>query len=106
MTHDQKAPSYALFPVFVLSCVFTLYLCMQTAFLISDRTSLQQAQAQQDKPLAQLEKVKAQINALGAGTLDLAKHGNKDAQEIIQQLKKSGVEVNPNPQAPAPAEAK
>ena len=111
MTDNQKTASCVLFPVFLLSCVFTLFLAVQTAFVVNDHKTLVQVQAQQDKPLAQLEKIKAQLNALGTGTLVLAKAGNKDAQDIIQKLKKAGVEVRPHTdksqqgtEAPAPTQ--
>ena len=104
--------SCVLFPVFLLTGMFTIYLGMQTAFLVSDHSALQQAYTQQDKPLAQIEKIKAQLSALGTGTLNLAKQGNKDAQDIVQQLKKAGVELAPPAQQGAgtpphtPADAK
>lgn len=100
----------ALFPVALLSFVMTLFLGFQTSMMVSDRAVLQDTVKQQQQPLEQAEKVRGQANALAVGTLRLAKEGNKDAQMIIEQLKKAGIEVSDQPQgsaapaaAPAPA---
>ncbi len=116
MTTPQANSSCAtmaclLLPVFLLACLFTLYIGIQTAFLVVDHETLQQAHEQQDKALAQIDKIKAQFGALSSGTAALAKQDNKDAQEIILKLQKAGVDVAPQQQkatapAPTPAETK
>ncbi len=94
MLGDRINPSQALLPLALLSFVVVLFLCFQTTLLISDRSSLHTAREQQDKPIEQIQKIKAQVNALAVGTLKLSEQGNKDAQNIIAALKKSGINVS------------
>jgi len=94
MASDKITNTQILLPVFLLSFVVTLFLGFQTTLLVGDHSALKVARAQQDKPLEQLAKVKAQVNALAVGTLHLSKDGNKDAQVIIADLKKAGVDVS------------
>ena len=94
-----------LFPVFLLACLFTLYIGIQTTFLVIDNETLQQAHEQQDKALVQIDKIKAQFNALSSGTAALAKQDNKDAQEIILKLQKAGVDVTPQQRTATPSSA-
>jgi hypothetical protein len=108
MANDRITASQILLPVLLLTVVLLSLLGYQTKLLWGDRTGLHYQHDQQDKPLEQLTKVKAQVNALAVGTLQLSKQGNKDAENIIAQLKKAGIDVNdqgqstPAPGAPAP----
>jgi hypothetical protein len=101
---DKITASHVLFPVGILSLVITLLLGYQTTLLFADRDALHHQYADQDKPLQQIEKIKAQVNALAIGTLRLSQQGNKDASTLIAELKKSGVDVtdqaNAAPQQP------
>jgi hypothetical protein len=97
MTNSKISVPQLLLPVFLISFVMALFLGFQTTLLVSDRVSFQQTHAQQDKPLEQLAKVKAQVNSLAVGTLQLSKQGNKDAITIINELKKAGVDVSDSP---------
>ena len=110
MSSEKITAAQVLFPVTLISLVLVVFLGFQTTLLVTDREGLHQAQAGQDKPLQQIEKVKAQVNALAVGTLQLSKQGNKDAQTIIAALKKNGIDVSDQQpagsapqQAPAPA---
>lgn len=96
---DKVTPSQVLLPVLLLSLTFAVFQGFQTKMLVSDKDSLNQAYTQQDKQLEQVEKVKTQVNALAKGTLTLSEQGNKNAQAIIDMLKKAGVNVQEQPQA-------
>jgi preprotein translocase subunit SecF len=98
MASDKLTTGQVLFPVALLSLVVTIFLGFQTTMLFSDRNQLQLAHTQQDKPLEQVGKIKAQLNALATGTLKLSEQGNKDAQNIIAELKKAGIDVSDQPQ--------
>lgn len=105
MSITKPASFTALVPLALLAFVVTLFLGFQTSLMVSDRGMLQDSIKQQQQPLEQAEKVKTQANALAVGTLRLAKEGNKDAQMIIDQMKKAGIEVADQPQGAAPAAA-
>ncbi len=103
MSHEKITTSQLLLPLFLLTLVVTIFLGFQSTLLVSDRSALQIARTQQEKPLEQLAKVKAQVNALAVGTLKLSKEGNKDAQNIVAQLKKAGIDINDQAPPPVPA---
>ncbi len=102
MSCEKITPRCVLFPVFLLSLAFTIFLSFQAWLLVSDRDSLNQAYAQQSKALEQVSKVKTQVNALAKGTLTLAKQGNKNAQGVVDQLKKAGINIQDKPQDQPP----
>ena len=98
---ENKTSSQGQVPVFLLSFVMAAFLGFQTWILISDQNALTQAYIQQGKTLEQIEKVKTQLGALAKGTMALAGQGNKNAQEIIDQLKKAGVNIQDHPEVPS-----
>jgi len=103
MASDKITATQLLFPLSMLSLVVVVFLGFQTTLLMTDRAALSQAHMAQDKPLEQALKVKEQANVLAVGTKKLADGGNKDAQNIIAQLKKMGIEVQDQAPASAPA---
>ena len=65
---------------------------------------------QADKVLADNQKMLDQLNAIAIGTQRLADAGNANAKEIVQQLNRLGIKINPNfkpgqEQAPGAANA-
>jgi hypothetical protein len=94
MASDKITTTHVLVPLALISFVLASFLGFQTSLLITDRDTLAKAHVQQDKPLAQVEKIKVQLNALAVGTLKLAQGGNKDAANIMSELRKAGVDVN------------
>ena len=97
MSCEKITPSCVLFPVLLLSLGFVAFLSFQAWLLVSDRDALDLAYNQQNKTLEQVEKVKTQVNALAKGTLGLAKEGNKNAQGVVDQLKKAGINIQDKP---------
>ena len=100
MPAPRITTSQTLLPVLLLSVSLVGFFLFQTSVLIGDHRSLVITRGQQDKPLEQAEKLKAQLTGLASGTLKLAQQGDKNAQNIIDQLKKAGVNVLDQP-APA-----
>jgi hypothetical protein len=92
MPRDTSSPPRLTISVCLLSGILAIFLGAQTAYLISDHEALQKDHDLQDKPLAQIDKVKTQLGVLANGTFALAKKGDKNAQEIVQDLKKSGID--------------
>lgn len=91
MSNEKITPSQVLLPVFLLALSMLVFLGFQTSLLVNDRTAISNNYAQQEKPLEQSAKIKAQLTALVSGTVKLAQSGNKNAQVITDQLKKSGL---------------
>lgn len=93
-----------LLPVGLLALVVFISIAFQTTQVFRDRSMLHQIKAQQDKPLEEARRVNVQLTALAQGTLKLAQQGDKNAQGIIDRLKKAGVNIEP-PKADAAATA-
>jgi hypothetical protein len=104
MANDKVSASNVLLPVLLLSTAVLGFFAFQTTLLVSDHKSLLQTFTEQQKALEQVAKLKTQVNSLAVGTLKLAEKGDKDAANIIAQLKKAGVNVEDTPPAAAPPE--
>ena len=106
---DQKITmTQVLLPLALVSFTLFLMLAFQMTQSLRDRDALHQAKAQQDKPFEDVQKLQAQLSALALGTKKLADGGDKNAQDIITQLKKAGIVVGDQaatakPMAAAPA---
>lgn len=71
--------------------------------ILADRDNLHKAQEQVQKNIEQADKVLAdnqkmldQLNAIAIGTQRLADAGNANAKEIVGQLTRLGIKINPN----------
>jgi hypothetical protein len=102
--------SNVLLPLLLVSFTLFLTLAFQMTQIMRDREALHQAKMQQDKPMEDAQKLQAQLTALALGTKKLADSGDKDAQNIIAQLKQNGITVAepattsaPGAMAPKPA---
>ena len=107
MASDKIMPIQILLPVLLLSLAVLGSFAFQSVILVGDHRALSSAYAQQEKPLQDVEKLRNQVSALATGTLKLSQQGDKNAQVIIDQLKKAGVKVVDQPPAapgaPVPA---
>ena len=80
--------------------IFTLFQFWQ---VLGDRSQLAKAKeametriAEADKVLAENQKMLDQLNAIAIGTQRLSEAGNPNAKEIVNQLNKLGIKINPN----------
>ncbi|MDR3448325.1 MAG: hypothetical protein P4M15_00990 [Alphaproteobacteria bacterium] len=105
MASDKITSGQVLFPLSLLSFVVLIMLAFQTHAMVNDHDALSKAKADQVSQLEQTEKVKTQVNALAVGTLKLSEKGNKDAQTIIAEMKKAGIQVGGEPPQGAPGAA-
>lgn len=79
---------------------FTLF---QASQILTDRASLRKfheqidkATQQADKLITDSQKTLDQLNSIAIGTQRLADAGNANAKEIVQQLARLGIKINPN----------
>lgn len=82
--------------VLVIAATLVLMTGFQMKQVMKERDAIQQAFVSQEESLKQVRDVSAQFESLAVGTAKLAGVGNKTAVELIAQLKKIGVNVNPN----------
>lgn len=88
--------------VAVLTIGLALWFGFQTSALIRDRRNLATVRTNQEPLLQQAQRVRAQLDAIARGTLQLAQQGNTSAALIVDQLARRGITINPQPLA-APA---
>jgi hypothetical protein len=74
----------------------------QTGQLMYDRKNLEQVKANQEAQYQQALRVKAEIDAIATDTLQLAAHGNANAQTVIDEMKRRGTALGSNPSSAAP----
>jgi hypothetical protein len=84
-----------LLPLSLVAFVVFLGTAFQTVQVFRERAFLHQTKMQQEKPLEEVRRVQAQLDALAVGTLKLANQGDKNAQAIIDRLKQIGITVAP-----------
>lgn len=111
--------------VTILAFALVGFTIFQFTQILADRDNIHKAQEQIQKNIEQADKVLAdnqkmldQLNAIAIGTQRLADAGNPNAKEIVAQLNRLGIKINPNfkpgqepaqqpasAPAPAPSEA-
>jgi hypothetical protein len=79
----------------VLLVAVVTWFGFQTTQLVTDRTSLTTLQANQDAIYKNAQKMRAQLDALAAGTARLAEKGNTNALSIVASLRTQGISINP-----------
>ena len=95
-------PPSILIPVGLLAATFFVWAAFQTVQLVRERGALQGVRANQEAPIQEAAKVRAQLDSIARRTAELATQGNPQAKTIVEELRKRGVTINPTPPAPAP----
>ena len=84
---------------------WTTLLCSLAVLLISlasllDHTGrygeLNRIRATQDRPLAEVRRIKVQLDNVGRDTVQLAGLGDHNAAAVIIELERQGISINPN----------
>ncbi len=90
-------------PLLLLATAFLVAGGFQAVQSFAERRELQVAKANQEKILQQATKLRAQLEAIAKGTLDLAGKGNANAAAVVQELARRGININPKaPSTPPP----
>jgi hypothetical protein len=99
-SNERLTSGQILFPIFLIGLVIFISLINQTTGIIRERHNLNDAVTQQAQAVEQAQKVDAQVNALAAGTAKLADKGDNSAKDVVARMKKAGIVLGPQPQAP------
>jgi predicted negative regulator of RcsB-dependent stress response len=99
---NTQTPSQT--PILIVVIGLVVWTGFQTVQLYQERQAAIAAQANQAPLIANAKKMRAQLDVIAAKTKRLADQGNANAQLIVQQLAKNGININPD--APASATAK
>ncbi len=89
--------------VTVLAVALLGFALFQMTQIFADRDNLHKAKTQVEAAITQADKVLTdnqkmldQLNAIAIGTQRLADSGNANAKEIVTQLGRLGIKINPN----------
>ena len=96
----NEAAARVFVPVALLGVAILLWVGFQTTQLIRERHGLQTLHQGQEAQIQSSQKLRASLDAIASGTAKLAEQGNPNAKLIVDELKKRGVTINPNPPAP------
>jgi hypothetical protein len=78
------------------------WFAFQTYQLVREWGVLQSVKVAQEPTIEQAKKLRTQLEAISKKTLELAQQGNSGAAQIVEELARRGVTINPSPPA-APA---
>jgi hypothetical protein len=92
----------AFIPMLLLALTVLGWVGFQTGQLYTGRQNLKDAIAAQNPQIEQSEKLRAAWESLVTRTARLAKGGNPNATVIIDELRKRGLNVNPDTPLPPP----
>ena len=92
----------AFLPVLIALITLSIWFGFQTYQLVQERTNMAKASANQETTYKTAQKMRAQMDALAAGTSKLAQQNNANAQQIVSALAQRGITINA-PEAAKPA---
>lgn len=96
---SRRSPFY---PVLILTATLVLWFGFQTSQLLAERTSLRGLEQNQVPIHDNAQRMRAQLDAIAAGTQRLADSGNPNAKLIVEELRRRGITINPNATTPPP----
>jgi len=93
----MQAPRETLFvPLFLILVTLVLWFGFQTYQLVKERGNLKTLRTNQETMFNNAQKMRAQLDAIAAGTARLAQQGNANAAQVVNALKAKGITINPN----------
>jgi len=86
-------------PLGILSVALLVWTASVTWNLTSENSRLQAAKTSQETLVQNSQKLRASLDALASETAKLAAQGNASARFLVDELRKRGITINPNPPA-------
>ena len=83
-------------PLLLILITLVSWFGFQTFQLVKERENLKTLQTNQETMFTNAQKMRAQLDAIAAGTARLAEHGNANAAQVVNALKAKGISINPN----------
>ena len=100
MDNDRRSP---FIPLLLLTVALLSWATFQAVQLARERRELRAAYTNQEQPMQQAAKMRAQLDGIARSTAELAAKGNVNAGTIVQELAKRGITINLNTPAVLPA---
>jgi len=98
--HEQFNTYSSFYPLLLVAATLLLMTVFQASQLFRERTELTRIAFNQEKPMQESRKVRAQFDAIATQTAKLAAQGNRNAGLVVAQLKKRGISIDPPSQMP------
>jgi hypothetical protein len=89
-------------PLLILAVTYLGWTVFQTTQLMHERDALAKSYANQEKPFQDSKKLRDSLDKIARETQSLANRGNKSALLIVDQLRKRGITINPEPAPQSP----
>ncbi len=95
----QPAGPGLLVPVALAVLTLFIWTGFQAIQLVRERETLIKIRSNQENPVQEATKLRAQLDSILRGTSELANQGNPNAKAIIAELQKRGITINLKPPA-------
>jgi cytoskeletal protein RodZ len=96
MRKSWESSSPSLFsPVLLLMVTWLLWSGFQAMQLLKERSRLEGVHSSQESSVVTAEQMRAQLDALAAGTKQLADSGHPHAAGVVQELARRGITIDP-----------
>ena len=92
---EEGGRSYFI-PLLLIAIALVIWTGFQTTQLLRERKYLKAVLNDQSPTVEQSQKLRAQLDSIAKGTLQLANQGNSNAKTIVEELRKRGVTINPS----------
>jgi hypothetical protein len=99
LTRRERRERSPFIPFLILALAVTGWAAFQMTQLLRERDSLETARSNQERPMENSKKLRDQLDGLARETQLLANKGNAGARLIVDELKKRGITINPEPPA-------
>lgn len=95
--HPAEGEGYgSVLPILLGLLTLVIWFGFQTSQLLKERDNLKILGDNQATLYANAQKMRAQMDAIAAGTARLAQAGNPNAQQLVNALRARGITINPN----------
>jgi len=91
MDNDRRSP---FIPLLLLTVALLSWATFQAVQLARERRDLRVAYTNQEQPMQQAAKMRAQLDGIARSMAELAAKGNVNAGTIVQELAKRGITIN------------
>jgi hypothetical protein len=82
-------------PITLVVVSLFVFMAFETAQAIHDRSTLADQRRAQETTVQEAIKLRQQLEALAGKTAQLAADGNQGAKDVVDQMKRQGVSLNP-----------
>jgi hypothetical protein len=94
-TQSEEGGRSYFIPLLLIAVAVVIWTAFQTTQLLRERRYLKAVLTDQSPTVEQSQKLRAQLDSIAKGTLQLANQGNSNAKVIVDELRKKGITINP-----------